>query len=142
MDLSELPNETVRSVLCETVAKCLNSNKYKIGLNSASKTGESNFIGIVYRATFSAENETENDNHPVHSLIVKVAPQDIKYRNMWYSRPCFLREIHMYNEVRIHRERSFHSARKKSSDLRCELNDLSRFRRIFYCFFFFGFICD
>lgn len=113
MDLSELPNDTVRSVLCETVAKCLNSNKYRIGLNLASKTGESNFIGIVYRAEFSADKETENENHPVHSLIVKIAPQDIEYRNTWYSRSCFLREIHIYNEVRIYSKRGFHSARKR-----------------------------
>lgn len=96
---SELLNDTIKSVLCEIAERCLDSSQYKIRLSSASKTGESNFIGIIYRATFNKEHTTENGNGPVQNLIVKVAPQDLIYRDTWFSRPCFLREIHMYNEV-------------------------------------------
>lgn len=74
-EVSELPSEMIQSTLREMVEKKLKSQKFKINLSSASAAGSNNFIGIVYRATFSKEDENENEESPIHKMIVKVAPQ-------------------------------------------------------------------
>lgn len=101
--LIKLPNNVIRSALYETVEKKLNSKNYSISINSALQAGESNFLGVVYRASFKGkeENECENENNksPVHKVIIKVAPLNpIRKR---FLRPGFLREIYMYNEVNV-----------------------------------------
>lgn len=50
--LSKLPNDVIRSALCETVENKLKTKKYSINIDSALQTGESNFLGVVYRASF------------------------------------------------------------------------------------------
>lgn len=95
-DLSEISSDSIRTIICETVEKQLNSNKYKINVNSASQAGDNNFIGVVYRVSFSKE-DSKNDESS--KLILKVAPQNLARREQFFSRPCFLREIFMYNEV-------------------------------------------
>lgn len=101
-DLSMLPTEVIRSELCEIVETQLNSNKYKINVNTASQIGENNFIGIVYRVSFCNENEDEHGEN-VSKLILKVAPQGEQRRSGGGLpiRDFFLREIFMYNVVII-----------------------------------------
>lgn len=102
-DLSEIPTDVIRTALSETIEKKLKSKKYNIVINSASKAGESNFIGVVHRATFNKEHEDSKQE----KLIVKVAPQNAARRNQFHSRPLFLQEIHVYNEVLNHTFTSF-----------------------------------
>lgn len=98
IDLSELPSDVIRSTLCETIESQLKSNKYKISISSASKAGENNFIGVVYRVSFNKDDETI-DKNSISKLILKVSPQSVARRNQFQSRKFFLREIYMYNEV-------------------------------------------
>lgn len=94
LDLSEIPGDVIRKALCETIEKKLKSKKYKLNITSASKAGENNFVGVVYRVAFNKE-----DENVVSKLILKVAPQNSARRSQFMSRSCFLREINMYNEV-------------------------------------------
>lgn len=52
LQLSKLPPDVIRTKLCKTIEKILNSNNYKIAINSASKEGENNFAGEIYRVSF------------------------------------------------------------------------------------------
>lgn len=99
MSLSEIPNDVLRAALCETIEKKLGSKKYEINVSSASKEGESNFVGIVQRVSFLKEGENEPEK-----LILKTSPQTEVRRDQFNSRALFLQEIYMYNEVnkRIH----------------------------------------
>lgn len=96
-DLSEIPSEVIRAALVETIENKLKSKNCQINVSSASQAGANNFIGVVYRVSFNKEGE-ESSEHPL-KLILKVAPQNEARRSEFFSRPCFLREIHMYNEV-------------------------------------------
>lgn len=98
-DLSELPSDIIRTTLLEIVENQLNSKNYKINVSSASKAGENNFIGVVYRVSFNKDDETDNDNNSISKLILKVAPQNSARRTQFLSRIFFLREIYLYNEV-------------------------------------------
>ncbi|XP_055296577.1 uncharacterized protein LOC129565586 [Sitodiplosis mosellana] len=93
-DLTEIPTEVVRTALCETIETKLKSKNYKITITSASKAGESNFIGIVHRVTFNKEGEDK-----LEKLILKVAPLHLARRTQFNSRPLFLQEISTYNEI-------------------------------------------
>lgn len=94
LDPLEIPSEVIRLALCETIENKLKSKKYQINVSLASKVGETNFIGIVYRVSFKEEDKEKYDK-----LIVKVAPQNAARRIQFHSRPLFLREIRIYNEV-------------------------------------------
>lgn len=94
---SEVPSETIRAALHKTVENHLNFRKYEVEVKFASKAGENNFVGVVYRVSLSGE---ENGNKRIHKLILKVAPQNIARREKWYARSAFLREIYMYNKVK------------------------------------------
>lgn len=97
--LSELPTDVIRTALAETIENKLKSKKYNVTVTSASKAGENNFIGVVYRVVFSKEDAIENEKNPTYKLILKVAPQNVARRAQFFSRNCFLREIYMYDEV-------------------------------------------
>lgn len=99
--MQNLQSETIRSTLRETIEKTLDSKLYTFNIDLAEKIGENNFIGIIYRVSFNAVDESNNLKGPINYLILKVAPQDLNYRNEWFVRPCFLREVYMYNEVRL-----------------------------------------
>lgn len=94
LDLSEIPSDVIRSALFETIENKVKSKNYQINMSSASKVGETNFIGIVYRISFKKEGDEKYEK-----LILKVAPQNSARRIQFHSRPLFLREIRMYNEV-------------------------------------------
>lgn len=102
-DFSDISSELIRTTVTEVVQNQLNSNQYKINIKSASQSGENNFIGIVYRVTFHKDDGTESETNAVSQLILKVAPQNLARREQFISRPCFVREIYMYNEVRLHK---------------------------------------
>lgn len=93
-DLSEIPNGAIRATLCETIEKKLNSKNYKVSVSSASKAGESNFVGIVHRVSFSKNGEDKKEK-----LILKSAPQAETRRDQFNSRILFLQEIKVYNKV-------------------------------------------
>lgn len=97
----EIPSDLVRTVLCQIVESKLKTKEYKINVNLATKDGENNFVGVVYRVTYcrSVANPLENETNTVHSLIVKVAPQHLARRKRFHSRPGFLREMYMLNKV-------------------------------------------
>lgn len=100
-DLSEIPAEVIRIALIETVENQFKSKNYKINVSSASTAGESNFVGIVYRVSFSDEDEGKNGKNLASKLILKVAPQNPARRAQFFSHACFMREIYMYDEVRV-----------------------------------------
>lgn len=96
----KISSEVIRLAIHEIVEKRLKSKNYQILVDLASKSGSNNFIGIVYRATFSRKAESINDEeNPMHTLIVKVAPQQSGRRERFQIRPLFLREIFMYEKV-------------------------------------------
>lgn len=97
-NLSDISSEDIRLLLKKTIEKQLNSTDYNIKLSSASQAGDNNFIGIVYRVSFNEGNEIENGKIP-SNLILKVAPENVARRTQFFSRPCFLREIYMYEKV-------------------------------------------
>lgn len=96
MNLSELPSDLIRTAICETIENKLKTKNYTVSINSASKAGENNFIGVLYRVSFSKVDGTDNEKY---NLILKVAPQHSVRRTEFGSRLCFLREIYMYDEV-------------------------------------------
>lgn len=98
-NLSEISSEVIRNAVVETVENKLKSKNHNIHVSSASQSGDANFIGIVYRVTFREEGGSENGKTPISKLILKVAPSNLARREQFFSRPCFLREIYLYNEV-------------------------------------------
>lgn len=102
MDLFELPTEAIRSLLCEIVQNQLNSRNFQLNVSSASENGETNFIGILYRISFSkADIDESGEGKNAQKLILKVAPQDMEHRQRRFTRPTFMREIHMYDKVSL-----------------------------------------
>lgn len=91
----ELPSPAICTALCEIIETNLKSKNYNIAVSSASKPGEDNFVGIVYRVLYFQAEQPEN----VNKVIIKVAPQNLARRKQFFSRECFLQEIYMYNEV-------------------------------------------
>lgn len=95
LSLSEIPGDLVRKAICETIEDQLETKKYGIFVSSASKEGEDNFCGLVYRVSST----TEDGNGSKLNIIVKVTPQNEMRRVQFHSREMFLQEIYMYNEV-------------------------------------------
>lgn len=93
-DLSDIPTDAIRAALNETIEEKLKSKNYKITVSSASKAGESNFVGIVHRVSFNKEGDDKQEK-----LILKVAPQNETRREQFNSRPLFLQEIFVYDKV-------------------------------------------
>ncbi|XP_055296576.1 uncharacterized protein LOC129565584 [Sitodiplosis mosellana] len=93
-DLSDIPTDAIRAALHETIEKKLKSKNYKTVVSSASKAGESNFVGIVHRVSFN-----KNDEEKQEKLILKVAPQNETRRDQFNSRALFLQEINMYDKI-------------------------------------------
>lgn len=118
-DLSEITSEIIRKALFETIENKLNSKDYQIDLSFASKAGENNFIGIIYRVAFYEKEESSKEGEKVENaedrnvgekvnndekcspskLILKVAPQNEARRAQFYASPAFSREIYTYDKV-------------------------------------------
>lgn len=91
-----LSNELIRTAVNETIERYLKTTKYETIVESASKKGD-NFIGIVYRVTCR---QSSNDQKSADlKLILKTAPQHEQRREAFFSRPCFEREIYLFNVV-------------------------------------------
>lgn len=106
-DLSvEIPSESVRLALFETIEKQLNSKKYQIALSAATKADDLNFVGVVYRVWFNkeeedeVEEETTSGHSNASSIILKIAPQNLARRIQFTIRPAFMREIYTYDKVK------------------------------------------
>lgn len=99
--LSEISSHMVRKAVLETIEGLLKSKNCKINVTSASKAGENNFIGIIYRISFSKLSEDGNEVGPAQNLILKVAPQNLLRRSQFVVRPAFVREIYSYEKVQF-----------------------------------------
>lgn len=104
IDLSEISCEIIRKTLFETIENKLNSKNYQIDLSLASKAGENNFIGIIYRVAFYEKDESSKEGEKTEvsspsKLILKVAPQNEARRAQFYASPAFAREIYTYDKV-------------------------------------------
>ena len=95
----EIPSELVRTALFEVIEAQLKSKEYHVAVGSATKAGDLNFTGIVYRVYFNRVNEAETGNSNKSSIILKVAPQNLARRNQFSVRPAFMREIYTYDKV-------------------------------------------
>lgn len=95
-DCAVLSNELIQTGLNETVLAYLQTSKYDVEIEPASKKGD-NFMGIVYRAI--CRKSTNDKNSDSLKVIVKTAPQVEQRREAFFSRQCFLREIYLFDEV-------------------------------------------
>lgn len=96
-ELSEIASELVQTTLrdaIKTLAKT--SSNDRIEITSVSPIKGDNPSCNIYRIAFTINDES---NTSTSSLIIKVAPQNLVRRTLTYSRPCFLREIFMHDEV-------------------------------------------
>lgn len=107
----EIPSEEIRLVLNELSEKTLKTTNNQLLVSLASKSGTNNFIGIVYRVTFSKNDEKAIEKRPMPSVIVKVAPRQSERRQRFQIRSLFLREIFMYEQVSTigDKSKTFHS---------------------------------
>lgn len=102
LDFSDSLSETVRSAVIETIDEQLKSKHYQIDVSSATKKGDYNFTGIIYRVSFKREYECENgESTKPTSVILKVAPQNQSRRIQFNARAAFEREIYTYDRVSI-----------------------------------------
>lgn len=102
LELLKLPSDLIRSALLETVAERLESKEFSINVSSTAESGENNFMGVVYRASFNKRNRYgESGKDQIHKVIIKAAPQNNVRRAKCFARPSFLREIHMYDKVTL-----------------------------------------
>lgn len=99
LDLSNISSELVRVALFKTIEEHLKSNRYQIDVSSATRKGDYNFSGIIYRISFSRENERENGNATTSSIILKIAPENLARRTQFHARAAFTREIFTYDKV-------------------------------------------
>lgn len=101
-DFSDSLSELVRSAVIETIEKQLKLKSYRIDVSSATKKGDYNFTGIIYRVTIKHDYDCGNEESTTpSSLILKVAPQNESRRIQFSVRAAFTREIYMYEEVSI-----------------------------------------
>lgn len=98
----EISNDVVRSALCDTIEKQLQTKEYNYSLSFASTEGETNFVGILYRVLVTKEDRTENGNNTEWKLILKVAPQNVNRRAMFQAPKIFAQEIYSYDQVLKH----------------------------------------
>lgn len=101
LPLSDIPSEIVRSVLLQTIEEQLQSKDFQFHVSSASKAGENNFIGVIYRVSCSRNNNSDSDENSAKNIILKVAPQNLLRRSQFVVRPAFTREIYFYEKVII-----------------------------------------
>lgn len=100
----------IREALFDVAEEVLQTKECKIRIEPGSKKGNGfvvrlhcslfcffpgdNFLGIVYRATCSTEDESNAIN-----LFVKMAPEDETKRAIMRIHDCFMRECYVYKEV-------------------------------------------
>lgn len=102
--LSEIASDLIKDALFEVVENMMGTKNYQINLEPGSKVGD-NYIGIVYRILFKPLDKSQyigRSQKKPSKLFLKVAPTNPDRREHFFTRPCFLREIYVYNEVRKH----------------------------------------
>lgn len=99
VELYAIPSELVRSAVHETIQTLTNSKDDQIKITSISEIVAYNASGNVYRVSFTTNGDA---NSSPSSLILKVSPQNMARRSLLYTRPCFLREMFIHDEVRIY----------------------------------------
>lgn len=95
----DIPNEVIRTALCDTIKKQLHTKEYNFSLSFASTEGETNFVGILYRVLVTTEDHTGNGNNSEWKLILKAAPQNVNRRAMFQAPKIFAQEIYSYDQV-------------------------------------------
>lgn len=95
-NLSTISSEIIRSAIHTFIETELKSKDFVVEIESASKEGSDNFIGTISRINFEKDGESDNGKR---SLIIKIAPDDVERRAHFHVRPCFIREIFLYEEV-------------------------------------------
>lgn len=101
-DFSDSLSEIVRLAVIDTIDEQLKSKHYRIDVSSATKKGDYNFTGIIYRVSFKHEYDCVNGESTVpSSVILKVAPQNESRRIQFSARAAFTREIYTYDRVSI-----------------------------------------
>lgn len=101
LDLSDIPSVLVRSALLETLEEHQKSKNYQVHLSSATKVGDHNFTGIIYRVSFNREDGAQNGEKTASSLILKIAPDNLARRNQFSARSAFVREIYTFDKVNM-----------------------------------------
>lgn len=98
IEFSEISNELIRSEVHEAIKTLTKSADDQIKITSVSKINSDNPSCNIYRISFTTNAEA---NAPTSSsLILKMAPENLTRRFLSYTRPCLLREIFSYDEVR------------------------------------------
>lgn len=95
-DFLDSLSELVRSAVVQTIDDQLKTKHYRIDVSSATKKGDYNFTGIIYRVSFGRDCDCENDES---SVILKVAPIQCARRIQFHARAAFTREIYTYDKV-------------------------------------------
>lgn len=100
-NLSILSSELAREKLKSVLQSKLRSDDIEILFEEGSQNKD-NYSGIVHRVTAINNKPTELNDLKELKIIVKIAPTNDERRAMFYSRPLFLQEMFVYNEVSCH----------------------------------------
>lgn len=95
-DFSDSLNELARTAVIQIIDEQLKTKHYRINVSAATKKGDYNFTGIIYRVSFKRDCDDENDES---SIILKVAPTQNARRIQFHARAAFTREIFTYDQV-------------------------------------------
>lgn len=99
LDSTAVSSAVIQTALNQSIEKLLKTTKYETRIEPASKKGD-NFLGIVYRVTCDRTAANKSSADPL-KVILKVAPQNQQRRDAFPTRQCFLREMYLFNDVRI-----------------------------------------
>lgn len=99
IELFEISSELVQSALRETIKTLTKSTIDQIKITTISSINSDNPSCNIYRISFSTNGESKTSTSS-SSLILKVTAQNLTRRFLSHARPCFLREIFIYDEVR------------------------------------------
>lgn len=101
LTLSKIPSEIVRSVVLQTIEDELQTKDFQFHVSSASKAGENNFVGVIYRVSCSRNDDRDGKENSAKNIIIKIAPQNLLRRSQFVVRAAFTREIQFYEKVTI-----------------------------------------
>lgn len=103
MEQLELPTDKCKTMLAEVISAQLGTDQYNLSITQGSNVGD-NFIGVVYRISahtnkYNERVATKKEQNKSVNIILKVPPQNLARREQFFARPCFLREVLLYDEV-------------------------------------------
>lgn len=94
-NIVELPTEQAKAALDTLLKEKFKLKDYSLQTTAGSSKGD-NYIGIVYRVLV---NESIPKLEKKLGFIVKMPPMHPQRREQFFARPCFLREITVYEEL-------------------------------------------